>query len=206
MMAAVAGLDAAFDYRISPTTSLSAWMQRHTPSVLVGMSLGGHLCVRNAPQIATLNGLIVIAPAWTDQPDPRYAAHINGIEHMGIHQHLAHLPKQPTWVRNAVVQAWNEYPDELLLTHLMEAANTPGPGLAALQAVRVPTVIVGFWDDPFHPWSVAEQWAAEIPNSRLIGMPRASAGRDLRNIGHAAVTNLQDLGGWLLGDTGSGRG
>jgi pimeloyl-ACP methyl ester carboxylesterase len=202
MQAAVAGLDAIFDYRLSPMASVLQWMQDHSPRTLVGMSLGAHLCVVHLARVPTVNGLILIAPAWTDQPEPGFTEHLANLRKTGLQQHLAHLPDKPAWVRDALRQAWNQYPEDVLLNHLYEGVTTPGPGFQALQAVCVPTVIVGFWDDPFHPWSVAEQWATAIPNSRLIGIPSASAERDLGNIGNAAVKNLQDLGGWGLGYCG----
>jgi pimeloyl-ACP methyl ester carboxylesterase len=193
LASALPGIDAIFDYRDAPICSLLSWMSAHAPAILVGMSYGAHMCVQHVGQLPTVKGLILIAPAWTDIPDPRYAEHVQALTKQGIHAHLSSLPRQPAWVRTAVTDAWSQFSPTALISHLAEVASTKGPGLTKLRDVNIPTVVVGFWDDPLHTWDVAREWAMAIPTSRLIGMPSMSPERNLRNLTQAAEVNLRDL-------------
>lgn len=193
MKAVLPTIDSVLDYgRIRPS-NYQEWLVALEPTVLIGVSYGAHLCVELARAAPTLDGLILIAPAWTDEPNPHFVSHVNAIAAQGLTHHLETVPKEPAWIHDAVHAAWTSFEPQVLLAHLASVAVSRGPGQSALLGLQVPAVIVGFWDDPMHPWETAKTWASAIPQSRIIGMPMSAPEPSLMNVTAAAMANLSDL-------------
>lgn len=186
-------LDWVIDYRTIALGDVISSITAASPQVLVGVSIGAHLSVVAASHLSSLDGLILVAPAWTREPDPRHAVLADAVLAEGVSAQVRRLPKEPAWVREEVTDAWQRYEQVALGSHLQEVAGTPGPGLDRLRALQVPCVVVGFWDDPVHPWQVARTWAHAIPVNRLIGLPIAALADDRANVAQLAWRNLRDL-------------
>lgn len=169
-----------------------------SPIWLAGVSYGAHLAASIAGTDPRVQGLIAIAPAWTGAPSAladfgRHTAH--SMRERGIADTLDAMRDGniSSWVHEELARAWSDMDAEDLATHLELVASTPAPSSELLATVRCASVIVGFTDDPSHPWSVAEHWHHSIPHSRLLAVPLASAGCARTNLGGPALANLRDL-------------
>jgi pimeloyl-ACP methyl ester carboxylesterase len=66
----------------------------------------------------------------------------------------------------AIAQALREVP-----------RSQPFDGVAELEFLDIPTLVVASQDeaDPGHPYAVAEEWAARLPNARLLSEPEGTS-------------------------------
>lgn len=200
MASAFPFIDASLDHRDLGLDDIVSALIEAQPTVMVGVSIGAHICAEAATVMPDVKGLILVAPAWIDDPDPRHAAMARQIAEVGVQEHMSTLPRSPAWLHRTTVESWGGYQPEALLTHLRSVSHRPGPGIHALARISVPTVLIGFWDDPVHPWSVTQQWADSMTNRRLIGLPLDALDIDPGILGALAQANLRDRIGALLPD------
>ena len=200
MASAFPFIDEALDHRSLALDQMVTAIIAAQPRILVGVSIGAHLCIEAAQEIPTLQGLILVAPAWIDDPDPRHAAMATRIAQTGVREHLRALPRTPTWLHRTTMESWNDFDPDLLLDHLLAVSQRPGPGIPALTRILVPTVVIGFLDDPVHPWTVAQAWAQALSDCRLVGLPLDCLDRDDRVLATIAHANLTGTRGALLPD------
>jgi pimeloyl-ACP methyl ester carboxylesterase len=152
------------------------------PDVVGGVSLGAHAAVRFATAHRWHGPLYAVMPAWLGAPEEVAAltAHTAAeVEALGPAAVLDRIRAQAPgdWITTELVQAWRLMPAAELAHALRVAAAQPAPGLAELAQVRARVDVVGLVDDPTHPLSVAQAWAAHIPGARLHTLPRDLGGR-----------------------------
>jgi predicted alpha/beta hydrolase family esterase len=192
----VAEVEAALDPAVDTSVRLIA-----------GISLGAHAAVRWAArrEARGLEGLWLVLPAWTGEPDPVAAlssAAADEIAAEGLEAALARVGPQG-WVGAELARAWPEYGEEGLIAVLRQTARSPGPDRADLAALAVPCAVVGITDDPFHPAAVAGQWAAAIPGAALRLLAPEEPAADVAALGRAALVAWRDAIGWRDAVSGS---
>ena len=64
----------------------------------------------------------------------------------------------------------HRHPDALAQALREVSRSLPFEGLAELEALGVPALVVASYDeaDPGHPYAVAEAWAERLPSARLV--------------------------------------
>lgn len=151
--------------------------------VLVGHSMGAHtivaLAVRDPRRVA---GLVIIGPATTGLPPTeesleRWDALADGLESDGVDGFMEAYDRDldPEW-RETLLRIARErlsrhrHPDALAQAIREVPRSLPFEGLAELESLDLPTLVVGSRDeaDPGHPLSVAEAYATSLPAARMI--------------------------------------
>jgi pimeloyl-ACP methyl ester carboxylesterase len=149
----------------------------HRVVVAGGISLGAHAVALWAHPGGSAEGLVLALPAWTGEPGAVAAltrSTAQDVTTRGRDAVLAEIrgAAPDDWVTDELSTAWAGYTDAELVAALEAAASSAGPTLAELGTIRVPCAVVALADDPLHPLDVAEEWAAAIPRSRLVVVPR----------------------------------
>jgi pimeloyl-ACP methyl ester carboxylesterase len=154
------------------------------PAVLAGHSMGANTAAAFAlAHPDRVAAIVAIGPAARGEPStPESLAYwsrlADGLERAGIDGFVEAYDDgthDPRWREvvlrlarrrlalhrdlSAVAQALREVPSSIAFD-----------GMDALGAISAPTLVVASHDDadPGHPYAVAEEWAATIPNARLI--------------------------------------
>ncbi len=152
--------------------------------VAAGHSMGAHTvaayALRNPARLA---GVVLIGPAYPGIPPSAeslaaWDALADGLESGGMDGFLAAYGAQglnPEW-RDTLIRITRER----LLTHRHPEAvadalhevtrDVPFDGLDELEFLDLPALVVASHDeaDPGHPYSLAEEYAARLPDARLI--------------------------------------
>ncbi|MEV4422787.1 alpha/beta hydrolase [Patulibacter sp. NPDC049589] len=154
-------------------------------AVLVGASMGAHTAIRVALRRPELvSGLVVVTPAFVpgNETDERNIAGwdrlADGLESGGVDGFVAaydfgRIPDdwRPT-VEKVMHQrlSVHEHPGAVVDALRAVPRSAPYGGLDELDAIRVPTVVVGDRDeaDPGHPLAVARRYAEAIPDASLV--------------------------------------
>ncbi len=167
-----------------------------------GISLGAHALALLAARVGVDPPLVLAMPAWTGAPGDVAAATsaaADDLAQRGRAAVLSSLAEDPLtrddWVRAELEAGWATYDEADLVTALRAASASPGPTLDELAAVRAPVAVVALEDDPLHPASVAQQWAATVPRSLLTSVAREAPVLDRGALGRAAALALADLSG-----------
>lgn len=172
-------------------------LRRDTPVIVGGVSLGALVAARWAARLPALEkspvvGLVLALPPWTGAPGDAPAAFAartsaDALDQHGLTATLATVRRtSPPWLADELTRAWSRY-GTALAPSLRVAASTEGPTEAQLADLRVPTAVVGLADDPVHPLSVAEQWAALAPRAALATSTLSALGDDPAVLGRAAA-------------------
>ena len=151
--------------------------------LLGGHSMGAHTAVAYALEHPErLAGLVVIGPVFTGPPGDETLAYWDGLadalEEGGVDGFVAYIDAQgpdPEW-RDTVLRITRErisahrHPDALAQALREVPRSHPFDSLAELEFLDVPALVVASHDtaDPGHPYSVAEAYAARMPNARLL--------------------------------------
>lgn len=144
------------------------------PVHAVGTSMGAatllHAALRAPDRFASLT-LVVPPTAWETRRARAgdYLADAELVETHGVEAYLQRdgLVQEPPALANAPDTA-PEVAEELLPAVLRGAAASNLPGPQELTRIAVPTLILGWADDPAHPLRTAEMLHAVIDDSRLI--------------------------------------
>ena len=163
------------------------------PVVMGGISMGAALCLRLAVMRPDLvSGLVLARPAWLFEPAPANLAPYALVGDM-----LArHEPDEARFAfdRTEIARHLSiEAPDNLaslrgffsrepiavtreLLTRL--AVEDPGVSRSEVEALRLPTLVIGHGQDLAHPQIHAETLARLIPDARLAIITPKAASRE----------------------------
>lgn len=149
---------------------------------LVGQSMGAATAVNVAlrhPQL--VRALVIITPAHRGAPSSNLAhwdALAEGLEQGGVDGFLAAYgpPRVPAGMVETVRVVMrqrlerHEHPEGVAAALRAIPRSAAFAGLAALEGIRVPTLIIASHDemDPEHPLAVAEEYARRIPGAEFI--------------------------------------
>ncbi|WP_280363234.1 alpha/beta fold hydrolase, partial [Nocardia wallacei] len=170
---------------------------RSGPVLAAGISLGAAIAVEWARARAdSAFGVIAALPAWTgddagDCPAALSAATTAAqLRADGLEAVVGRMrDSSPDWLAAALTQSWTaQWPH--LPEALEEAAAYPWPTPETLAGLSVPATIVTAVDDPVHPLTVAERWAALIPRSELHRITLAELGADPGILGCRGLARL----------------
>jgi len=151
-------------------------------AALVGQSMGAATAVNVALRHPELvRGLVIITPAHRGAPSPNLAhwdALAEGLEQGGVDGFLAAYgpPRVPAQMLETVRVVMRQrlerhaHPEGVVAALRQIPRSAAFPGLAALERVRVPTLIVASRDDmdPEHPLAVAEEYLQRIPGAEFV--------------------------------------
>jgi pimeloyl-ACP methyl ester carboxylesterase len=149
---------------------------------LVGQSMGSATAINLTLRYPDLiEALVIVTPAHRGAPSPNLAhwdALAEGLEQGGVDGFLAAYgaPKVPANMIETVRVVMRQrlerhrYPDAVAAALRSVPRSVAFAGLAALEAIDVPTLIVASRDemDPDHPIAVAEEYAARIPRAEFV--------------------------------------
>lgn len=161
------------------------------PVLLAGHSMGAHTAVgfamENPDRVA---GLVAIGPVYMGSIEDDSLRYWDGLaaalEEDGIDGFLAYIDRvqgiDPRW-RDSVLRFTRErmerhrHPEALVAALRQVSRSRPFGGMAELEGLAVPTLVVASHDaaDPGHPYAVAEAYAARIPGARLISEPEGQS-------------------------------
>ncbi|MBT0567945.1 alpha/beta fold hydrolase [Williamsia sp. CHRR-6] len=143
------------------------------PVLVAGVSIGACIAARWAVhQHDSCHGVIAILPPWVDRADDAIAAisaraTAEAITRDGLAATIeAMRAGAPPWLAEELSRSWQAL-GAGLVTQLSEAARHHGPGAEVLAALDVPLAVVAAVDDPIHPVTVAQRWAALASHSAI---------------------------------------
>lgn len=158
--------------------------------VLAGHSMGAHTltayALANPDRVAAL---IAIGPTATGQRiDPQGLAGwdrlADGLARGGVEGFLEAYDDDldPEW-RETLLRIARErlslhrHPEAVAKALRSVPRSMPFDDMAALEALKVPTLIVASHDeaDPGHPYAVAERWSEVLPNARLMSEEKGAS-------------------------------
>ncbi len=183
----------------SYTAALDAAAARG-PVLAAGISLGAAVALDwAAGHPAAVVGVLAALPAWTGAETAACPAALSAavtaeqLRADGLDAVLERMrASSPPWLAAALTQSWrSQWPH--LPDALDEAASYRWPELDRLARTRTPVAVVGATDDPVHPITVAEQWAAALPHADLARVRLDELGENpaiLGNTGCAALDRL----------------
>lgn len=160
------------------------------PAVLAGHSMGAHTLTAHALDHPDRVAAVVIAgPATTGVPaTPETLAYwdrlAEGLESGGVEGFLAAYDHglDPRW-RDAVLGftrarlELHRHPDDVARALREVPRSLPFEGLAELEHLDVPALVVASHDDadPGHPYAVASAWAERLPRATLVSEDRGQS-------------------------------
>ena len=160
-------------------------------AVIGGISMGAGVAIRFAVEWPErVKALILVRPAWLDQPDPPqlrlFVRIAELLESMGPQDGLAAFQKDSEWVtmrRTAPAMA-----DSLCQQFTVDRAHerrvrlqqmplaSPIEKWSQVENLQKPALVVGNRTDPVHPFEFAEIWAHRLPLAQLVEIPSKSEG------------------------------
>jgi pimeloyl-ACP methyl ester carboxylesterase len=159
-----------------------------------GTSLGAHAAAAYAASGAALDALLLAIPGSLGPGTPTAlanAATAAEIERGGVAAALARIAADgavPRWVVIELERSWPRHDPASLVAAFRAIAAEPAAGLAALSQVETATGVVGLVDDPYHPFEVADAYAAALPRASLQALTLAEWGERRSILGDAALT------------------
>jgi pimeloyl-ACP methyl ester carboxylesterase len=153
--------------------------------VLCGHSMGCHTAAAyaldNADRVAALvlEGPVTLGIPATDEVLAGWDRLADGMESGGVEGFMgayeADLSVDPSW-RETALRITRErmerhrYPEAVARALREVPRSLPFEGLAELETLDVPSLVVASYDeaDPGHPYAMAEAWAGALPNASLV--------------------------------------
>jgi pimeloyl-ACP methyl ester carboxylesterase len=149
-------------------------------TAVVGVSMGAGVAVNLALRYPErVSGLLLIRPAWTDEPNPghlcvlSYAGDL--LQRMGSVVGARVFAESPDYRHvleasaAAAASLLEQFRDPLAAQRAVRLVqmplSNPFKRLADLGALDVPATVVAAPADPLHPVEIAEAWAAHIPGA-----------------------------------------
>jgi pimeloyl-ACP methyl ester carboxylesterase len=170
------------------TGDLAAVLAERCPGerpVLCGHSMGCHTAVAyaldNADRVAALvlAGPVTLGIPATEEVLAGWDRLADGLERGGVEGFMtayeADLSVDPSW-RETALRITRErmerhrHPDAVARALREVPRSLPFDGLAELETLDVPSLVVASYDeaDPGHPYAMAEAWADALPDGRLV--------------------------------------
>ena len=164
--------------------------------VIGGISLGAGTALNLALRYPDrVTGLVLCRPAWLDRPQDEFnqaayreiadlldeaAAAGAGIGDLADRYQESDTYQQVRAVSPAAAASLLGQltrPRAVANTLLLRAFPAGSPSLDATTwgTIDVPTLVIGHRDDPFHPYKIAEHYAAAIPLAELVTVPSKDA-------------------------------
>jgi pimeloyl-ACP methyl ester carboxylesterase len=153
---------------------------RYPRTAVIGVSMGAGVAVNLALRYPErVNALLLIRPAWTDEPSPLHLSALSYIgdllQRMGSVAGARVFADSPDYKRvlgasaAAADSLLEQFRDPLAAQRAVRLVqmplSNPFKRLADLGALDVPATVVPAPADPLHPVEIAEAWAACIPGS-----------------------------------------
>ena len=179
--------DEGYDYG-ALTRDLAAVLASQAPGgrrVLCGHSMGCHTAVAHALEhpgevaALVLAGPVTLGIPATDETLAYWDRLADALESGGVDGFMEvyseSLEAAPDW-REAALRitrermALHEHPDAVARALREVPRSLPFEGLAELETLEVPALVVASYDeaDPGHPYAIAEAWADRLPAGRLV--------------------------------------
>jgi pimeloyl-ACP methyl ester carboxylesterase len=179
--------DEGYDYGVL-TRDLAAVLASQAPAgqpVLCGHSMGCHTAVAHALEhpgevaALVLAGPVTLGIPATDETLAYWDRLADALESGGVdgfmEAYSESLEAAPDW-REAALRitrermALHEHPDAVARALREVPRSLPFEGLAELETLEVPALVVASYDeaDPGHPYAIAEAWAERLPAGRLV--------------------------------------
>ncbi len=153
--------------------------------VLCGHSMGCHTAVAHALDHAdavaalVLAGPVTLGMPPTDEVLASWDRLADGLEEDGIEGFMrayeADLTAVPSWQETAIRitrerMKLHRHPEAIVRALREVPRSLPFDGLAELETLDVPALVVASYDDadPSHPYAIAEAWAERLPSARLV--------------------------------------
>jgi pimeloyl-ACP methyl ester carboxylesterase len=154
-------------------------------AVLTGHSMGCHTAaayaLEHADDVAALvlEGPVTLGIPATEERLAYWDRLAEGLERGGVEGFMeayeASLDVDPAW-RETALRITRErmqrhrHPEALARALRDLARSLPFEGLAELETLDVPSLVVASYDeaDPGHPYAIAEAWADALPDARLV--------------------------------------
>jgi pimeloyl-ACP methyl ester carboxylesterase len=174
--------------------------------VVGGISLGAHAAVRAvgartaASSVAPL-AVLACLPAWTGPSVPGRGPHAGvaaEVRAAGIPTMVERFRRDtgmPGWLRTTLLNDYPRHHEASLTAALLALDGGEAPGPEELAALPVPLAVIGWPDDPGHPFDVAERWAALAPGAMLATLQLGDLEDRLGALGSAAVRAVESVRG-----------
>jgi pimeloyl-ACP methyl ester carboxylesterase len=181
----------------SQVADLDAVVEAAAPTVAVGgISLGGHAALgRRGPEAR-----VVCLPAWWGPAEPgvgvhaAVAAEVRAVGVAGVIARLERETGMPPWLRETLLTDYRRHDEDSLAAALIALDGATGPTTADLAAAAGPLAVVGWRDDPGHPFDVALRLAREATGrSTLTELAIGDLDVALTRLGDAVVTGLREV-------------
>jgi 3-oxoadipate enol-lactonase len=170
------------------SADLSAVVADRAPEarpVLVGHSMGCHTAtayaLEHAGEVAALvlEGPVTLGLPASEETLAYWDSLADGLEEGGLEGFMeayeAGLDTDPAWTETAMRitrerMQLHRHPEALARALREVPRSLPFEGLAELEALDVPALVVASYDeaDPGHPYAIAEAWAERLPRARLV--------------------------------------
>jgi pimeloyl-ACP methyl ester carboxylesterase len=170
------------------------------PSVIGGVSLGGHAAVGAAAAGVSCAAVIACLPAWSGESRPGHGPHAavaSEVAAIGIDGILERLRRQDgmaPWLREVLLRDWPSHQPASLAAALTALDGGDAPTVEQVSRLASPLALVAWPDDPGHPIEVARQWAGAAPTAHLEQITIGDLQPARRAMGDAAVRALDALG------------
>lgn len=159
--------------------------------VLAGHSMGAHTAVSYALRHPErLAGLVVIGPTFAGEITPDAVRYWDGLGEAlaegGVDGFVSYIDREqgidPAWRQSVLTftrarMRLHRHPEALVDALRDVGRSRPFDSLEQLCGLRVPTLVVASHDDadPGHPYEVALEYAAALPDSRVVSEERGES-------------------------------
>lgn len=172
---------------------------RSGPIVVGGMSIGTAVALTWALHNPGATVAVLAAmPAWTGNPENSPASvsarvTAESLRADGLAAVTAAMQaSSPAWLAAELTRSWAaQWPG--LPSAMQEVSAFVNPTADDIRGLTVPLAVAAATDDPIHPLTVAQDWAAWAPRAALRTFTLDQLGTDPSCLGRACVGALSDI-------------
>lgn len=180
---------------------LAAVVDAVRPTVVAGVSLGGHAAVALAvASPEAVPAVVACLPAWTGRREPGEGAHAATaarVREDGIDGLLASFRddrEMRPWLREVLLRDWPTHTPASLRAALEALDGGLAPTERELRSLTRPLAVVAWPDDPGHPLEVARDWVAWAPRAALGTLTLEAMDAGVGALGRATTEALSRVG------------